>query len=536
MRERRAQIVLLVRAFEEVDREGRVLPAHARALATRRALRDTDLTNWPGELTEAPDFRNGEVVACRAKLLYDDLRRSLPSVRGVLRVARLGSGTAPTIVITAFVLGLMTNVLGPHRQINLLSFPLFGLLAWNLAVYLALLLSTIYRLWTRRRRRRGETGPGRLRDGLTAYLAGVFKNGAFWRRIHGLRTIRNLSKETGPIASKALARFGAMWHRLAGPVLAARIRRMLHLGAASMIVGALVGMYIRGLVLEYRVTWESTLLDAAQVQALLDVLLGPAAALLGVAVPDVAPLRGPGPGAGENAASWLHLYAMTALMFVVVPRALLAAYQRWRGGWLAARLPLDLSERYYRQVFVEFRGALRRVDVLPYSFRPRPDALHRMKTLLYEYFGARADIRVSEPLAYGAELADAEDCIDAESGPRTTDVVDKEVESTHGRCLVVLFNLAQSPETEVHGTFLTQVKHRVKERHWRLLVLVDSSTYRQRIDSPERREERLKAWNRVIGDAGLSAVDLDPGRPVEGPPLKELRTRIWPEVETAGAD
>lgn len=535
MRERRAQTVLLVRAFEEVDREGRVLPTPARAVATRRALRVTGLTNWPGELAEAPNFRNGEVVARRARLLYDDLHRSLPSVRSVLRLARLDSGTSPTILITAFALGLMTNVLGPHRQINLLSFPLFGLLAWNIVIYLALLLSAIFRPRARRRRRSDETGPGRLRDGLTAYLAGVFTEGAFWRRIPGRRAVRGLSTETSSIVSKALVRFGAMWHRLAGPVLAARIRCLLHLGAASMIVGALAGMYIRGLALEYRVTWESTLLDAAQVQALLDVLLGPAAALLGVTVPDVAPLRGPGPGAGANAAPWLHLYAVTALIFVVIPRALLAAYQRWRGGWLASRLPIDLGESYYRRVFVEWRGARRRVDVLPYSFRPQPDALHQMKTLLYEHFGARADIRVSEPLAYGAELAEAEDGADAGVGPRATERVDKEVEPAHERSLAVLFNLAQSPEAEVHGTFLTEVKHHVKEGRRRLLVLVDSSTYRQRIDSPERLEERLAAWNRVIGGAGLSAVDLAPGRPVEGQLLKEVQARIWPAVEPAGA-
>jgi len=531
MRERRSQIVLLVRAFEEVDRDNRVLPEYARTGATRRALRVTGLTNWPGELAEAHNFRNGEVVARRARLLYDGLRRSIPPVRGVLRVARLGSGTAPTIIIIAFVLGLLTNALGPYRQISLLSFPLLGLLGWNLVVYLALLLTPVLRALVRHRR--GGAGP--RRHGLIVYLAGVFMKGALWRRLHGWHMAQSMSKEKASITSKAFVRFGAMWYRLAGPVLAARVRRLLHLGAASMVVGALVGMYVRGLAMEYRVIWESTLLDAEQVQTLLDVILGPAAALLGVTVPDVAPLRGPGPGAGGDAAPWIHLYAVTALIFVVVPRALLGAYQRWRGRRLAARLPVDLSESYYRRVFVEWRGTLRHIDVIPYSFRPSPQTLYRTKTLLYEYFGARADIRVSEPLAYGAEVPELLGGPDFADGPVTPDAVDAGVEPGGERCTVLVFNLAQSPETEVHGAFLDEVKHRIERRHWRLLVLVDSSTYRKRIDSAERLRERFDAWNRVVGDTGLAAVDLDPDSPAEERLLEEVRAGIWPGIEPAGA-
>jgi hypothetical protein len=526
MRERRSQIVLLVRAFEEVDRDYRVLPEHARTVATRRALRVTGLTNWPGELTEAHNFRNGEVVARRARLLYDGLRRSVPPVRGVLRMARLGSGTAPTIIVTAFVLGLLTNVLGPYRQISLLSFPLLGLLAWNFAVYVALLLTTVFRALTRRRR-----GGAGARHGLVVYLASVFMKGALWRRLHGWHMAQSLSKEKASITSKAFVRFGAMWYRLAGPVLAARVRRLLHLGAAAMVVGALFGMYVRGLVLEYRVMWESTLLDAEQVQTLLNVILGPAAALLGVSVPDVAPLRGPGPGAGGDAALWIHLYAVTALLFVVVPRALLGSYQRWRGRRLAARIPVDLSDSYYRRIFVEWRGAQRRIDVIPYSFRQSPEMLYRMKTLLYEYFGARADIRVGEPLAYGAGVPEGDDASDLDAPENADD----DVVPGEERCVVLVFNLAQTPESEVHGAFLNEVLHRIESHRWRLLVLVDSSTYRERIDSAERRRERFETWSRLVGDAGLSAVDLDPDPPADERLLDEVRAGIWPGSEPVGA-
>ena len=68
-------------------------------------------------------------------------------------------------------------------------------------------------------------------------------------------------------------RFAALWNRAASPLLASRVRGVLHVGAAALLVGAIAGMYVRGLAFEYRATWESTWLDAGQVQALLNLVL-----------------------------------------------------------------------------------------------------------------------------------------------------------------------------------------------------------------------------------------------------------------------
>jgi hypothetical protein len=100
---------------------------------------------------------------------------------------------------------------------------------------------------------------------------------------------------------------------------------------------------------------------------------------------------------------------------------------------------------------------------------------------------------------------------------------------------VLVFNLAQTPESEVHGAFLNEVLHRIESHRWRLLVLVDSSTYRERIDSAERRRERFETWSRLVGDAGLSAVDLDPDPPADERLLDEVRAGIWPGSEPVGA-
>jgi hypothetical protein len=482
MRERAAQIVLLVRAFEESDREGRILSPYTRMVATRRALAVTGLSDFSGELAEAAHIRSGETVMRRARLLFNGLVRKLPFLPRVLKVAQLGSSTGPVIIGAALLFGVLTNLLGTGRRINLLSFPLLGLLAWNLAIYLFMAVGG-----SLRRIRQRPAGRRRLSVRLTGWLM----RGALGRRLRGRRFAQG--GETG-ITTKALLRFAGLWDRVAAPLLVSRVRRVLHVGAAAVMVGAIAGMYVRGLAFEYQATWESTWLDVTQVQALLGTVLGPASRVLGLSIPDVTPLRGPD-GAGP-AAPWINLYAMTTLLFVVLPRTALVLYETWRGARMAARIPVDLNDSYFRGVFTAWRGATRLVRIVPYSFTAQPGGLDALKRLLHDFFGARADIRIRAPLDYGD---DAETLMvpgyDVEDGERET-------------AWVVLFNLAQSPEAEVHGRFLEELRATVESRGGQILVLVDVSAYHRTIDAPERRTERSKAWSRVVDEAGLNVVEV----------------------------
>ena len=506
MGEQRAQVVLLVRAFEESDREGRVISTYARTAATRRALAVTGLYDYTGELSEARNIRNGETVMRRARILFDGLARKLPVLRRVLDIAQLGASTAPAVIGAALVLGVLTNVLGPSRQINLLSLPMLGLLAWNVGVYLAMTVAFIARA-----RGRDATKPpherGWLAGGAAERLSGIFLRGALWRRLHE-RTLARSPATT--IAARAIVRFTALWHRLAAPLLAARVRSILHVGAAAVLVGAVVGMYIRGIPFEYRATWESTWLGAAQVQSLLGFVLGPASWVLGEPIPDVQPLQGPG-GSGP-AASWIHLYAMTAVLVVLLPRILLALLETLRGRRLAKRLPIDLSDAYFTRIFTAWRGATRVVRIVPYSFRPPSGAVDALKSLLYDFFGARAHIRIREPLAYGDDAT----------------VLIGDAEGTSREIAwVILFNLAQSPEAEVHGRFLEQMRAALESRPGKLVVLIDVSTYHGRVHAPERWAERLQAWKRVCSEAGLTAVDVSLDRAAGDQGLVAVASGMW---------
>ena len=291
IRERRAHIILLVRAFEESDPEGLVLPLRERTKASRRALMVTGLSGESGESAAAWKIRAGEAVLRRARLLFDGLVRQHPGLPRVLFLAQLGSSTAPAVMAVAFVVGLLTNALGFQRDINLLSLPLLGLLAWNLLIYAGMLLMPMVL--------------GRRRSGRIAeFLSGTLLRGAMARRLHSSRVTEGRMSPESKVIAKAVMRFGAMWHRMARELLAARVRRILNLGAIAMIAGVVIGMYVRGVAFEYSVTWESTWLDAGQMQTLMKIILGPAAWILGVEIPDVAPLRGP--DGGGPAALWIH--------------------------------------------------------------------------------------------------------------------------------------------------------------------------------------------------------------------------------------
>jgi hypothetical protein len=405
------------------------------------------------------------------------------------------------IIAAALVAGMSTNLLGTSHRINLLSFPLLGMLAWNLAIYVFMAVCGIM---TRIR----FCPVGRRR--LTVRLVGWLLRGALGRRLRGKKIVR--SPET-QVVGKALVRFAALWNRAAAPLLVSRVRAVLHVSAAALMVGAIAGMYVRGLALEYRATWESTFLDAEHVQALLEVVLGPASRLLGLEVPDVAPLRAPD-GSGP-AAPWINLYAMTALLFVVVPRGALMLYEMWRSSRLGSRIPIDLSDAYFRGVFTAWRGATRLVRIVPYSFTVPRGRLDALKRLLHDFFGARADIRVRAPLEYGEDAATlTSPGHDVEAGERET-------------AWVVLFNLAQTPESEVHGRFLEALRAELESSGGQIVALVDVSAYHDKVDAPERRIERLKAWNRVAGEAGLAVVEVALDEPAGDVVLEAVASARW---------
>jgi hypothetical protein len=469
MVEGQAQVVLLVRAFEEADRDGVVLSLYDRAAATRRALRVTGLARWPQDLRDAESPRYGETVARRARVLFDALRRRIPALSGLIRVARLGATTGPTLIVAGFLVGLASTALGPAREGRTLSPPMVAIVGWNLAAYALLLLGLVAPSFRRVRR-------------FAPWLAERLLRGALWRRLRGFGGVAAETGEREGVTASALLRFSGMWLRVAGGLLAARLRRTLHLAAIALAFGAVGGVYVLG---------------------------------SGVAT---------------------RAHALAALVVVVLPRVVLALVECWRCH-VRFEIPIDLRETYYRRVFTEWRGATRRVEVVSYSYAPAPATLAALEELLREHFGARAEIHAPAPLAHGTDAS----CVAGVRRPRLgaweravspiEDLTDPERETCH----VVLFNAGQRPEPDVHRPFLEDLQTRLAPSDGRLLVVVDGSPLLERGLEPEPRRERFRDWASLARAAGLTAIDFDPSRPLDDEFVAEVGAAVWRCAERESA-
>ena len=452
MNERSAREVVLVRAIETADGAREIWSDADRAWATRASAEIV------GERA-----RDDAFMARRADLVLERLAERHPRIRALSRPPSMRGWLMPIAVVVAFVLGALGVDISPTQRINLLAPPVLALLVWNLGVYVALVAAAMTP-------RRGRPPPGPLRAAVGTWLGDVS------------RPLRK-SIAPRPIVA-ALRRFAMEWPPLALPLWQRRAARLLHFCAATLAIGAIAGLYVRGIALEYRAAWQSTFLDATAVARLLDVVLAPGAWLTGIAIPDAAHLAAiAGESGGENAAPWIHLYAATLLLVVILPRFLLAAVA-WIGERrLAHRFPIPLAHAYYQRLLHVWHEGAARVLVLPYSFDVPASAREGLTKVMARVFDAGVDIGWSAPTPYGADAL-----ADLPTAPAN---------------VVALFNLAATPEPENHGAFVEALRKR--EAH--LIAIVDTSAFVDRFGgNPRRIAEREAAWRQLLEPHGVEPL------------------------------
>jgi len=312
--------------------------------------------------------------------------------------------------------------------------------------------------------------------------------------LEGLR-LSHLARRLGAstrsaVVADAVQRFQRLWMPIAAPLIAARVRMLLHVGAFAMALGAIAGMYVSGIAFEYRATWESTWLDAQDVQRYVNVVLGPAARVLGIAIPDVTPLRGP---VGEgDARPWIHLWATTLGLFVLLPRAGLAAFEALTAAGLSRRLRVHVDASYARRALHSGRGATTVVEVVYYSCAPDPVLRDKLHAVLQEHAGARAVIHDGPSLDYGDDPGQI--TLPAPNAPAGV--------------VALVFTLAQTPEPEVHGKFIERLRERIDAVGWELQVVLETATYRQRAGSEGRVQERRATWERFLRAVHATAIEV----------------------------
>jgi hypothetical protein len=410
------------------------------------------------------DAAPARFVACRARLGVQRLaQRGQPLPAGVT-----GPRHAALIALAAgLLLGALMDAAGAGGRINILAPPLMGLLLWNLAVYTLLLVQAL-----RPRRQHAPQPPG-----LRAWLQR-------WTLPAALR------RASSGRAGTPLLGFAEAWSRATQPLQQARIVAALHLGAVGFALGALASLYAHGLVFEYRAGWESTFLSARAVERLLGLLLGPASAASGIALPagDAAWAQLRFPQGGENAARWIHLWALTVGALVIVPRLLLAGFTGARARRLSQRVPVGDDSRW-RRLLRQQGGPALPLQVLPYSYRLAPERAQALQCWLEDRLGPLA-------LQWAAPLGDSDD--DRMGAPPLS----------AGAQRVLLFTLTATPEAETHGALLRALREPPAE------VVIDEADFRRRFTGPageQRLQQRRAAWSHLLADAGLAPphfVDL----------------------------
>jgi hypothetical protein len=406
---------------------------------------------------------------------------------------------------------------------------LLALLVWNLAVYALLVAHAVQRRAASHARRRalaaGQGAGVATRLGAWGGAPGGPADLSSWLARALNRMGRALPE--GPAHTDARARaealalrarFLSMWAAVGRPLYQARWTAVVHLAAALFTLAALGSWYARGLVFEYRASWQSTFLSAVSVHHLLAVVLGPASAVSGIALPsvdDLARLRATGPTianpagagpAGENAARWIHLWALTLVAGVVVPRLALAVFAAGQARRLARALPVPLGDAYFQQLLRVLGGPATPVRVLPYSYHLSAAARAGLQTALEARFGA-VELALSAALPLGAE-DDLAPWLQAAASPAPPmGARQGEPAPVH----VALFALTATPEREAQGAFVKALGAAVGGG---LQVWVDESGFRQRftgVPGELRRTQRRQAWQAMLDDVGAAVHFCDLG-------------------------
>jgi hypothetical protein len=323
MNESSARRVILAQAIETADSQGKLLSEVERSQIDREA-RQAAQADGAGH---APGVAE-RFLDLRAQRVLQAMAQRNPAIASLQGVPAWRPWLLVVTPLATLVLGALTERIADPHRVDLLSLPLLAIVLWNLLAYLFLILGGFLPLGKRERPLLQALG----------------------RWASGLRGWRGRS---GHLRGDITALFHLHWQRATSSLQLQRATGALHLAALGWAAGVAASLLVQGLVVQYRVGWESTFLDAGQVHAILSLLLMPVVALFPFqpfSVQEVAALQLGAGDLGRADPRWVGMYAALLLVLVIVPRAVLAAFAFWRASALARRIPLDLGDRYFQRL------------------------------------------------------------------------------------------------------------------------------------------------------------------------------------------
>ena len=471
MDEQAARDVVLVRAIECTDRERRILSDDDRMYASRSA---NELAQWDAADKKSAMSADLFLQKRAEQVLKKIAERSPPFARVIARnhwSRSVGIGLPVLALVSGAVLDRISD---PHR-VDLLSAPLLLIILWNLLVYAGLLL------WL--------ALPSRQRRIDLDWLG----------RLSGARI--SAARKLPQALAAALASFGAQWVELSAPLTRARVKRIIHFSAACFAAGAVMSLYARGMLSQYQAGWESTFLGARQVHAFLSVLFMPASAVFhlpGFSLADVNALQFSRSPSAAGGALWVHLYAGTLFLLVILPRMALGFAAKWKENKLAGHFPLDLGQPYFRKLSEKIgSGAPAVLRVFPYSFSVDETRDQNLALVARMLLGEQARVMLRPSTSYGEQPQDA--------------LKGAALDNPDIALTVALFNLSATPEQENHGVFLDYL---VRGAARGISVLIDESAYLERVGTEaggqSRVRERIALWRQFceLHNAASCVINL----------------------------
>lgn len=460
--------ILRWRAIEEGDTDAAILNEERRREATAKTR--AGITSDMVKADRLGD-RESAFLLRRARWLEQEVIGWSGTLVRVMERLNPVKGRLSWIIagwLGALITGYALAGLGQEAEFNLLALPLVGVLVWNGVIMLLALFLEL--------KKEGHSRPLEwLATVLTPAQNDVFTDG---------------ETHTGLTVDQ---RFSLLAHAPALERWQKRFRAWLHIGAALLALGSAVGLYARGWSKEYRAVWESTLLSESQAQRFFGTLFLPASEALHLPLP-LSELPVMHRTSGRTAAPalalpWIHLYAGTLLLLVILPRFALAGLSVWRAHAVIQKRMKSLGwQTYLIRTLRAVEGGQEVITVLIHATDASPTHREVWSRGVRERFG-----RMTEPEMIHVALGDEDDFVAA-------------WKPEHPR-VVIVFNLATTPEAEVQRRLVLDVKQTLssRQRDAELLVLLDATSIGNRW-SPEKLAGREKLWTDMLQGAAKEII------------------------------
>lgn len=399
----------------------------------------------------------------------------ISNVDSLTKEKGLSFGVLATIAfLISFALGALTDKFTSSAGfINLLSFPFWGVIAWNLFIYLVLFLGALGLV-------RKPFCP--IRQALTSLRLARFH--LFSGRM------------------KREASYHAALVKLASPIYKKETAALLHLAAIAFVLGLIASLALRGFSTAFVVGWESTWFaeNVSAVKNFIDWTYGLVPAIGPItALPDLSVLesiradRLPYLQESVSAAPWLLRMMVLLVAFVILPRFVLFLMSLIGLRYTKSHLKLNAEEPYF-------------ADVLRYGKESISLGALRFVTGLKGDDTTHASLAELSSLWGNTELSIEK--IDLDTAPFEL----PKIEVSPVRTVVLLvMDATVTAEEELAGALFKEAQLAMENREDLLYAaLLDMRRFTSRAKVyPERLAERKETWLHFATQYGITLFFLE---------------------------